>query len=165
MFYQWYFLGIFPHKCICPWEANAARGRLVERLGCSKDRVGIALCFAAVSVLGVGGSVYIGVFRDLANLAVPRSSVAMASCGLRRAVCTVEKHGRDSQERVLIQFSFMPGQKGRGTLSSLLPYTRCGTPVVRHPCGKAPLGQCSIVVWELSWYCSGAPGYSGTTDW
>lgn len=87
--------------------------------------------------MGVGGSVYIGVFRDLANLAVPRSSVAMASCGLRRAVCTVEKHGRDSQQRVLIQFSFMPGQKGRGTLSSLLPYTRCGTPVVRHPWGNA----------------------------
>lgn len=111
--------------------------------------------------MGVAGSVYIGVFRDLDNLAVPRSDVAMASSGLRCAVCTVEKHGRDFQERALIQFSFMlGGMKEHGALSSLLPHTRHGTPVVRQPWGNA-----AIMVWKLSWYCSGAPGYTGTMDW
>lgn len=47
-------------------------------------------------IMGVGGSLCIG---DLDNLAVSRSSVAMASSGLRCAVC-MEKHGRDFQERV-----------------------------------------------------------------
>lgn len=65
-----------------------------------RGRAGIALGFAEVSVMGVGGSVYIDVIRGLANLTVPRSSLAVASCGLRCPVCTVEKHGRDYQERV-----------------------------------------------------------------
>lgn len=61
---------------------------------------GIAVGFAAVSVIGVGGSVYIDVIRGLANLSVPRSSLAMASRVLRCAIRTVEKHGTDAQKRV-----------------------------------------------------------------
>lgn len=86
-FYQWHFLGIFSHKYlangVCPWKANAVR--LVESQDCGKDRAGTAEGSAAVSFMGVGSSVYVDGVTELANLSDPRSSLAVAPCGLRCA--------------------------------------------------------------------------------
>lgn len=67
--------------------------------------------------MGVGGSVYIDVVRGLANLPVPRSSLAMASHGLRCAIHAVEKHGTDSQKRVCCS-SLVSCQDRRGIVLS-----------------------------------------------
>jgi len=78
---------------------------------------GAALGFAAVSAMGAGDSVYVDVIRSPANMSVPRSSLAIASCGLRHAVCAVEKQGTDSQGRVCC-YSLVSCQDIRGVVLS-----------------------------------------------
>lgn len=83
-------LSLFSLKCL----ANGARERHLESQDCSKDRAETSLGFAAVSFMGIGGSICVEVVSDLASLSIPKTSLGIVSCG------TVEKSGTDCQKWV-----------------------------------------------------------------